>query len=775
MPDSRSGLASFADTIVRYAAVLLAFLTPLFIIPTVWASPPQGKVLVAAVLIVIALIMWLIGMISSRRLVFSLDPILVTALLIPIAYALSAFFSGAAYSSFVSGDAIVGTVASVFILFGAALVGGIAVEDRKHSFTAIVAFLISAAIVICFQTARIFLPDQLNIFGALSGNTSSVVGSWHDLSIFCGVTLLIIFGLLETSVAHNKIVLILFQILAALTLALLLVINFSDTWYVLAGAAVLFAISRYARSYRRDRSVILAVRSSALWLVFAIASVLIGYYGVFIYNHLPGVLQISQVEIRPSWQGTFQAGQELYQGGRALVFGSGPNTFVQQWALFKPKEVNATNFWNTDFQTGIGVVPTALITVGIVGTLGWLLLTLSLLWAGYKSFRDENEGRLRLILSIVCAFMLLFHVIYSPSIGISILMFLFLGILAGLNAASWRAGLLSLAPQSIFAFVVILVIACATIAGALTESRAIVSTLYTAKAAALYQSTSDLAATSVLVTKAISIDPHNDIAQRAAVEVGLLQLSKLAAQGADKISQDQLKSALSSTIQHGLTAVNIDNTSYQNWLALAGLYQSLAGQGIQGAYEQAQAAWQHAASTTPANPLPHVQLGQIALVQGNYALASDEFGKAISLKPDLALPYYLRSQIESGQSSWDKAVQDAAAAAQLANQDPLGWYNLGVILYAAGDINNAGAALEKAVQLQNNYSDALFALAIIYDKAGAHEAAVQAAQKVVSLNPQNQTVAHVLQNLTAGKPALDGHQNSGTSASSTPQTSPKKR
>jgi tetratricopeptide (TPR) repeat protein len=730
----------------------------------------QAKALVAIVLIVIALLAWLIGIVMTRRLVFSLDPILIASLLIPIAYAASALISGNPLSSFVSGDALTGTVASVLLFFGAALIGALSVEDRKHSFTLLVALLISAAVVIVFQIARLIFPGHLDLFGALAGNTSSVVGSWHDLAIFVGTMLLIALGLLESSVAESKPFAIALQVMSVLGFGLLLIINFSDTWFMICGGATFFAVARLLRSYRRSRSVTISLRSSILWIVLALVALGIGLGGTFIYNHLPKQLQITQVEVRPSWQGTFQAGQEIFSGGRALIFGTGPNTFDQQWALNKPKEVNGTNFWNTDFQSGIGVVPTAFVTVGIVGTIGWLLLALALLYAGYRSIVDESEGRLRVILFVASAALLTFHIIYVPSFGISTLMFLLLGVLAGLNTSSWRNGVVSLTPSSIGTFIGILIIACAVIAGGLMESRAIISTLFTSKAAAVYQQSSDLSAASQLVAQAVSIDPQNDIAQRAAIEIGLLQLAKLSQNGAASTTQEQLKAALSSTIAHGLAAVNIDNTNYQNWLALAGLYQSLAGQGVAGAYDQAQTAWQHAASTTPSNPLPQLQLGEIALVRNDLAGAKMYFSKAISLKPDLALPYYLRSQIEANAADWKNAGQDAYNAAQLANQDPLGWYNLGVILYAAGDTQDAGAALEKAVSLQNNYSDALFALAVIYDKVGAHANAIAAAQKVVDLNPSNALAVEVLQNLQQGKSALDGLQQ-GQSSTATPSTS----
>lgn len=768
--------SKITDFIVRYSSIALALLIPVFLIPAAWASVAQSKALLATVIILVALISWLIGIILHRRILFSADPILIAAIIIPIAYSLSAFFTKAPYSSFVSGDAIVGTVASTLMLFGIALIGVVTAEDRKSAFTSTIALLISGGIVVLFQIARLFWPDQLNLFGSLTGNTSSIVGSWHDLSIFVGALLIMTLGLLETSVTQNKLASICLRILALASFALLIVINFADIWFTFAGACALFGLARILRSYRRDAGFIRSFRSSLLWFSLAIISIVIGFNAAFIYSHLPAPIQISQVEVRPSWQGTFAAGQELYQGGKALVFGTGPNTFDQQWALFKPKEVNATSFWNEDFQSGIGVIPTALVTVGVAGTLGWLLLALALLWAGYKSIKDENEGRLRVILFVTCAFMLVFHIIYVPSIGISLIMFLLLGILAGLNANSWRSGVLNLTGPSVTTFVLILLIACSTIGASLMESRSIVSTLFTSRAADMYRRTNDLGPTSAMVSQAIAIDSQNDIAQRAAVEVGLLQLAKLASSATnDEASQTQLKNALSSTIAHGLAAVSIDNSNYQNWLALAGLYQSLAGQGIQGAYEQAEAAWQRAASTTPGNPLPPLQLGQIALVRGNYVAAKEHFTKAISLKPDLALPYYLRSQILAGEASWEGAVTDAANAAQLANQDPLGWYNLGVILYAAGDINNAGASLEKAVSLQNNYSNALFALAVIYEKVGAHESAIAAAQKVVDLNPTNEQAVKMLENLKAGRAPDYGFQGAQNESSTSAASDQKKK
>src|SRR4051812_12796950 len=103
MPDTQSSFSKISDVLVRYCTIALAFLAPFFVIPAVWANAPQSKALIAAVLLIVALIVWLIGIVSSRRITFSIDPILIAGLLIPITYVSSAFFSNSALTSFVSG------------------------------------------------------------------------------------------------------------------------------------------------------------------------------------------------------------------------------------------------------------------------------------------------------------------------------------------------------------------------------------------------------------------------------------------------------------------------------------------------------------------------------------------------------------------------------------------------------------------------------------------------------------------------------------------------
>lgn len=769
MPNATQ-IAKIFDSIIRYIVLLLAVCTPIFVIPASWASAAQSKALLIALALAIGMVMWFSKVILEKKLYFTFDPILLAIFLLPCTYMISALLSGNP-SSMISGDALPGSVANMVMLFGVAALSAVVAQSRRRAaITVLFGIILSSAMVSVFQIARIAFPGLLDLSGALHGVTSTVVGSWHDLGIFLGLGMLLSVALLETSFAQETWKSVFLWTFAGISSALLLLVSFADTWLVVAGAGFLFASLRFVRAYRKSQGLFFATRYCMYWITFAVIALLLGLFGSYVTAKLPTRLQLGQIEVRPSWQGTFTVSQHTLGDGKTFVFGTGPNTFDQGWARFKPKEVNSTNFWNVDFQYGIGVVPTALVTVGIIGTLAWVLLVIALLWTGLGTYRAEPDP-LRGLLFVSAMFLMAFHVFYVPGIGISALMFLMLGMLAGIQSRHWRIGELSFAPQSIFALIGILVLASSVVAASAMESRVVTSTLMVYKAGADYAKNGNLEQAISQVSSAIRVDPANDIAQRAAVEVGLIQFQDMVKTApSDEQSRDVLQKALSGTISHGLAAISIDGANYQNWLALAGLYQSLAGIGIPGAYEQAQKAYLRAASTTPMNPLPYLQLGQLNLLQGKNDEARGYLSKAIDLKPNLPLPYYLRSQLEAARGNMTGAVQDAALAAQIANQDPVGWYNLGVMLYTANDFQNAGAALEKAVSLQNQYADAIFALGIVYEKLGMHDRAIAAMQNVLALNPNNTIVTKVLQNLSEGRDALSDLQDpAGAQALETPK------
>jgi len=82
--------------------------------------------------------------------------------------------------------------------------------------------------------------------------------------------------------------------------------------------------------------------------------------GSTIVNALSQAFGANFLDVRPSWQSTFDVGSHTFAA--SPLFGSGPGTFGSAWLTFRDRALNETVFWNVDFTSGIGYVPTSFVT-----------------------------------------------------------------------------------------------------------------------------------------------------------------------------------------------------------------------------------------------------------------------------------------------------------------------------------------------------------------------------------------------------------------------------
>src|SRR3989344_7413185 len=184
--------------------------------------------------------------------------------------------------------------------------------------------------------------------------------------------------------------------------------------------------------------------------------------------------------------------------------------------------------------------------------------------------------------------------------------------------------------------------------------------MFVNRAVSVYNSTKDFEQASKETRTALAIFSENDRAHRAAVELGILQLGEMISSGdTSEDARAKLQNTLTMTIQHGLSAVKIESSNYQNWLSLAELYEKLAGVGIEGAEEQARIAYGEAQKNNPTNPLPSLGLAQVDLLSKNDTAAREHLLAALQIKPDLVAAIFLLSQIEARANNIDAARERA--------------------------------------------------------------------------------------------------------------------
>ncbi|MBI4068548.1 hypothetical protein HY413_04065, partial [Candidatus Kaiserbacteria bacterium] len=355
---------SRAESVARWSVFLLFLLVPFFFVPVSWVGVAQAKMLLSVIAVTVGFLAWVAMSLRDSELRIPRSPLLIAALLIPLAYLVSALVSGPSWGSLIGEgggqDTVVGFAIWYAALFlSAAMLGA----QTLRVALALRLLMLGTLVVLAVQSVRLFIP-AFTFGGALPFAATSAVGSWHDLAIYLALALFLSLVLLGT-LAFTGIWRYAAFLAAAGSALFLVVINYSDVWLALGALGLLYAFFRFRTPPADPRFG--GYRAALLWLVFTVFSFGMYFAGTPIQRALPTQLQITQVEVRPSWKGTFAIGREVFAEPTQIFFGSGPSTFPREWGRYKPLSVNETQFWNTDFYYGVGFIPTSLVTTGILG------------------------------------------------------------------------------------------------------------------------------------------------------------------------------------------------------------------------------------------------------------------------------------------------------------------------------------------------------------------------------------------------------------------------
>lgn len=762
-----SGGYHIADGIARLICLALFALLPFFIIPVPWSSLAQGKMLLFASLIILVSLAWLIARLMEGAIHIPRSFLFYAAALLPLAYLLSMLVSGWSLNALVGQGIEQDTLAAMIIWFSLFALSAMLLFGNQAAIRlAVQSFIGGLTVLFIFQSLYVLMPANLSLGGLLSGETANLFGSWHDLGILAGLGLFLAATLLASGFASSwqRIALI---VLGATSLFLIFVVHFNDIFFA---TAVLFALASFVIIRTGVVHVGLSyagsLRSAVPFMLAAVVLAAAGFVNPTIWDKLPARINVVQAEVRPSWQGTFDTARQSLQAPTELVFGSGPNSFVREWGRNKPTEVNLTPFWNADFNYGVGIIPTTVFGAGLFGLIAWGVLCLALLALVIRyvsEMRPLSLSRVLFGISLLSVvYLIAYHFIYTPSAGVTGMLFLMMGLLVATAAGDQAARTMRIgAWGTVEGFRLVAVVACVVvgIGGAALVSREIASNLLVNRGAYVYQSDRDVTRAAGHIATALMVSPNNDRAHRAAAELGVIRLGEMIrANPSDEAALAALQQTLQNTIQHGLTAVSIDEGNYQNWLLLAQVYADLAGVNIEGSLDAAKNAYTKAFEASPKNPFPKLRLAQLAIASGDQVGARTYLQEAIALKQDFAAAHYLLSQIEAAGGNGDAAVQAAATAAQLVPADPLGWFNLGYILYSGGAYQDAAQAFQQALQRAPEYSNAMFYLGLTAYQLNEKETAAQIFDQVAEMNPQEAWVPQISANIRAGKEPLAGVQ-----------------
>lgn len=765
---------SLLTRFARYAYLAGIVLAIVLVVPVVWFPFQLAKVAVFAACMALAFLLFVAGG-GARELVrahgFKLA--LLVALL-PLTYLLSAYMSIDRGLAFMGYSIEVDTVLFVTLGFLAFLLSFVLFRTLRTAQLLIQTVFWAAVAAAVFQLVVLMFGTSLVPFDVFTDRSANVVGKWNDFSLLIGVLLVFVLTRLELSRVSTARKAFL-GACAVVGVFLLAVINFSPIWWLLLVASLALAFISFMTN-RSENAAVAASNSYATtpWMHrvpwFASAGVAMAVLGLMfggaLNTGLTGVLPVSSLEVRPSYDSTMHVITAARQNPLQIFLGTGPDTFTHTWLAHKSVDINQTPFWSLDFNIGFSTILTVLGTVGFLGVLAWLvpvaLLVAGIIRAVRLSVLSREERITAATMSLGALLLFAALVLYVPSPGLVLITFVLCGAAFGFL---WRQGRHTNQEASevsrfgqVGVLAVLIVLIALPLWSGLTANRFFISQAYaSAGSYALQSGDIDTAFARAASAQGVWKTPDS---VRLEVQAGASKINNLISTETAPSAQvqQQFNDLVTGTVTAGKELIAISPLDYRSYIALAQVYDLLAALNVEGAYDSAKQAYEAAAVQNPTSPAIPLALARLEASKNNKDTTQTYLAQALTLKPNYTDAILMVVQLNIANNDIPSAIQAAQAAAQTAPGIAPIWFELGLLHYANNDMANAIPALEAAVSLVPDYANAKYFLGLAYYAQNRPQEAIQQFQDLSVSNPESTEVVLILNNMRTGKPPFDSAQ-----------------
>jgi hypothetical protein len=463
---------------------------------------------------------------------------------------------------------------------------------------------------------------------------------------------------------------IVLQIFILLSILLAAVVNFPLVWLLLGISSMIIfvykisvTLENYGDQEEKNKKRNFPITSFVVMIIALLFFMSAGFIG----NFIPSRLQISNNEISPSFSATMSITKGVL--AKYPLFGIGPNKFGVAWSMYKPQSINNTQFWDTSFGSGSGLLPTLFSTVGGVGILAWLVFFVLFLFIGVKSvfFSIKNGVNWEMMAFFVLSlYLFISSFFYFTGAVIFLLSLAFTGVFIGListySGKEIEMSFLNDHRKSFFSILALIIIVIFSIAVSFTYLERFVSVSYFGKAL----SAPDVPAAESSISKAMSLYT-NDLYLRTYSQIYLVKLSSIASKGStlSDVDKADLQASFNQAVQSAQLATSYDNKNYVNFQLLGSVYQSVGTLGVKDAYSQAVSAYQAASVLNPLNPGIKLSIAGALFLDGKVKDAKDYANQALTLKPDYIDALITLSQIAKSEGNNADAFSYGQAALSL--------------------------------------------------------------------------------------------------------------
>ncbi|MFH0852125.1 MAG: tetratricopeptide repeat protein [bacterium] len=774
--EKESKAGKFFGWAIKMGLYALAFLMPLFFLPFTSNVLELNKQFLLFVASFVLTVMWLAKVLTQRKLEIKKSLLNILVVVFLAAVLISAVFSKGAFAGLVGAGT--GLAESFLTIVCLALVYFLAVNTfkaKKEVNVLVMIMLCSATLAGVFGLLQLTNTFMFSWdFAKASG--FNTVGSANAFEIFLAAVLVLAVAQF-TDAKKSLWQLIALGIGAGFLLFLIIALNFSNVWWALIGVMIMvvgFGIIKQGRASQTRLILAMVVLAMAL------------------------LLSLTKINISGSWLNvpsevslSYKATLEIDKGalGDKLFFGTGPASFAYNWELYRSSLVNQTVFWNVRFNQGVSKVFAMPAGLGIIGTGFWMLLVVFFgIWGALRLMTRTGEnwsGALAFYSSWL--FLAAMQFLYPTNLTLEFMFWFTLGIslflLKGLKGAGQTAeepeAVISLSFRkesplaSVFSFLLVIFLV-------LTISFFYLGFNYW-RADAVYQRgvtasvvNGNLEQAYNDILKAASLNTYRDTYLASLAQVALARVNEELAKpkSADRDLRAQQFIADSVNLSKAATELNSQNSD--NWIQRGTIYRSVIGY-LSGAEDWMLLSFIEATKLSPKNPYAFFELGSGYMVMADLTAsqagqdaekqakaieylgkAEEQFNKAIEVKSDYAPAHYQLALIYDRQGKIDSAIEKMEITKANFPNDIGVAFQLGLLYYKKQDWAKSQAEFERSLTLDANYSNARYFLGLIYDRQNEKQKAIDQFEKIMALNPDNQEVPKIIENLKAGKAALDG-------------------
>ena len=780
-------VARICNQIIRWTVCWLAVLMPIFFLPWTLEVVELNKQLLLLLGAVVAGMAWFGRMLVERKFEYRRSIVNVMVVLFVAVYAISAWRSYNPYLSVMGdfGQELSGlvTVIALATLYFVVANNFKTIKDLRLTVMSMMLGGFLAGLYAMLQGLGLFLLP----FEFAKDPTFNTVGTATTLGVYMAfvATLsggLILMGHGERDTKGKLCLLknIFIGATGVVALSMVAVINYWPvTLCLLLGSSLLVVFAFiHAKSLKGISGVMLPIAAIVLSLLLLV-------FGFPLKLNYPA-------EVTPSLKASYDITIKTLR--EKPFFGSGPGTFLYDYAMYRSPDVNNSVFWNIRFDRSSNYFMTTLATTGLLGALSWLFMAMFMLFLAARKLLRSNEATWHLLIGLFAAWLPLVvaRFLYGSNMTLEFIFWMMMGVLVAFHKPRMLSVKFESSPRAAMgvSFVFILSVVFA-VAGLFVEGTRYSGEIAYAQAIRTDRAGGEIDEVVSKLGKAVNLNSKNDVYIR---NLALALLSKADYELNREIKlerkEDETDEAFAfrrqaageealkvsftlsgQAVNMAKRATEINPRNVANWTVLGSIYEALLGVS-EDADQWALSSYERSIELEPSNPVTYTQAGKILLYQADRIKndiasvedeakkkelegrvndllnkATENFNKSIELKGDYAPARYNLAMALDRQDKLDEAISRMEEVVQINNQDVGVGFQLALMYFRAERKDPAVKLMESVVRLSPNFSNARWYLAAMYEEAGNLDGAIAQITEVQRLNEGNDTVTKKLEEL----------------------------